>query len=278
VALPPFASRDITTDFCNSSDDGIGILVMPGIYQQSTKKAALPPLIDSREAVQDPGAMTTAGSDWRPTQNLAGLPEGQVRSILGYAGESLVIGRALACGFNLFFKAWRDSKYDAVLDANGELFRIEIKQSGTGENLSCTSGGRSGAQISREAASREVVLSPEDSDFLVGVHTFTGNCWIVPTEVIYLRNRKTNPTWSLTAFEEKWAIFAKPPFGLTLEEVRIGFRGLSLVDLQKLSKKVGVVQKPGLLYRFSGRSQAVKLRSIEEWYILEIWNAIFNAL
>ena len=38
-----------------------------------------------------------------------------------------MIGRALACGYNLFFKAWRDSSYDAVLDHNGILFRIEIK-------------------------------------------------------------------------------------------------------------------------------------------------------
>ena len=222
--------------------------------------------------------MTSGTGDWTPTQNLAGLPTGQVRSILGYAGESLVIGRALACGYNLFFKAWRDSKYDAVLDATGELFRVEIKQSGTGENLSCTSGGRSGAQISRSAASREIVLSPEESDFLIGVHTFTGKCWIVPTEVVFIRNRKTNPTFSLSNFEEKWAIFAKPPFGLTLKEIRVGFRNLSDADLIALAKRVGIVQPPGLLYRFSKRSQAVKLRSVNEWYVLEIWNAIFDAL
>ena len=82
-------------------------------------------------------------NSWNETRNLAGLQEGLVRSILGYAGESLVIGRALACGYNLFFKAWRDSKYDAVLDAAGVLFRIEIKQSGDGSEISCTSGGRS---------------------------------------------------------------------------------------------------------------------------------------
>ena len=111
--------------------------------------------------------MTHDKGDWTFTQNIAGLPEGQVRSILGYAGESLVIGRALACGYNLFFKAWRDSKYDAVLDTGGQLFRIEIKQSGDGSQISCTSGGRSGAQISRDAASREEVLSPEESDFLI---------------------------------------------------------------------------------------------------------------
>lgn len=222
--------------------------------------------------------MTTGSSDWTSTQNLAGLPEGQVRSILGYAGESLVIGRALACGYNLFFKAWRDSKYDAVLDSGGQLFRVEIKQSGDGTQLSCTSGGRSGAQISRDVASREEVLSPEESDFLIGVHTFSGKCWVVPTEVIFFRNRKSNPTWSLKDFEEKWQIFSKPPFGFTMEEIRIGFRFQSLEELEAIASRVGINQPASLQYKFSERSQAVELLSNREWYILEIWRKIFTSI
>ena len=222
--------------------------------------------------------MTTGSDDWTQTQNLAGLPEGQVRSILGYAGESLVIGRALACGYNLFFKAWRDSKYDAVLDSGGQLFRVEIKQSGDGTQLSCTSGGRSGAQISRDVASREEVLSPDESDFLIGVHTFRGKCWVVPTEVIYFRNRKSNPTWSLKDFEEKWQIFSKPPFGFTMEEIRIGFRYRSLDELEAIASRIGINQPPSLQYKFSERSQAVQLLSNREWYILEIWRRIFTSL
>lgn len=215
-------------------------------------------------------------TDWSSTQNLAGLPEGQVRSILGYAGESLVIGRALACGFNLFFKAWRDSKYDAVLDANGALFRIEIKQSGDGSQLSCTSGGRSGAQISREAESREIVLSPEESDFLIGVHTFSGKCWIVPTEVIFFRDRSTNPTWSLSDYEEKWSIFSEPPFGFSLTEIRIGFRHMDLDELARTAERIGITEAPNLAYKFSNRSRATQLLSSREWYILEIWRSIFS--
>lgn len=222
--------------------------------------------------------MSTGGSDWTSTQNLAGLPEGQVRSILGYAGESLVIGRALACGYNLFFKAWRDSKYDAVLDAVGQLFRVEIKQSGDGTQLSCTSGGRSGAQISRQAASREEVLSPEESDFLIGVHTFSGKCWVVPTEVIYYRKRKTNPTWSLNEYEEKWAIFSKPPFNFTLEEIRRGFRNLSKSELENVAKRIGLSKPTNLSYKFSARSQVVELPALKDWYVLEIWSTIFKAI
>lgn len=220
----------------------------------------------------------TGLADWSATQNLAKLPEGQVRSILGYAGESLVIGRALACGYNLFFKAWRDSKYDAVLDAHGELFRVEIKQSGDGTQLSCTSGGRSGAQISRDAASREIVLSPDESDFLIGVHTFSGKCWIVPTEVVFYRNRKTNPTWSLNDYEEKWGIFAEPPLGFTLAEIRKGFRHMEVPELAAIAQRIGITKAPELSYKFSARSQAAELPSVKDWYVLEIWRTIFLAI
>lgn len=233
--------------------------------------------MESNESMAE-SLIETELSDWSATQNLAKLPEGQVRSILGYAGESLVIGRALACGYNLFFKAWRDSKYDAVLDAHGELFRVEIKQSGDGTQLSCTSGGRSGAQISREAASREIVLSPDESDFLIGVHTFSGKCWIVPTEVIYYRNRKQNPTWSLSDYEEKWKIFAEPPLGFTLAEIRKGFRDLELNELKAIGVRLSLEEPVGLSYKFSARSLAVELPNLKDWYILEIWRRIFTSL
>lgn len=216
--------------------------------------------------------------DWTGTRNLANHPDGLVRSILGYAGESLVIGRALACGYNLFFKAWRDSKYDAVLDAEGNLFRVEIKQTGSGTSISSTSGGRSGAQISREADSREEVLSPDDSDFLIGIHTFSGKCWIVPTEVIHVRGKKANPTYSLEVFEEKWGIFAKPPLGFSLNDIKIGFRKFNVEELKEIANRIEISESPNLRYKFSSRSKYVDLLSDREWYILEIWNKIFSAI
>ena len=216
--------------------------------------------------------------DWDSTKNLARMPDGQVRSILGYAGESLVIGRALACGYNLFFKAWRDSKYDAVLDAAGQLFRIEIKQSGKGKTISATSGGRSGAQISRQARSRETVLSPTDSDFLIGIHTFSGKCWIVPTEVVHIRNRKSIPTPSLDEYAEKWRIFSDPPFGLSLADIHKGFCNRDLRELQTIGKKMGLSNPSSLNYKFSPRSRTVKLKDLHDWYVLEIWRSIFVKL
>ena len=63
----------------------------------------------------------------------------------------------MLCGFIIFVKAWRDSKYDAVLDAHGALYRIEIKGTAGDSDISTSSGGRSGQQISREAETIQMV-------------------------------------------------------------------------------------------------------------------------
>jgi hypothetical protein len=178
--------------------------------------------------------------DWTPTRNLAGLPDGQVRSVLGYAGESLVIGRALICGYNLFFKAWRDSKYDAVLDHDGVLYRVEIKQSGNGKALSVTSGGRSGAQINRDVESREEIVSTQDCEILIGVHSMTGECWIVPTEVLEILGRKTLNTLALEPFRESWNIFQVAPAGFGLNQIKTRLRKMSLLQIEGIAHELGI--------------------------------------
>ena len=178
--------------------------------------------------------------DWTPTRNLAGLPDGQVRSVLGYAGESLVIGRALICGYNLFFKAWRDSKYDAVLDHGGNLYRVEIKQSGSGRSLSVTSGGRSGAQISRDVESREEIVSTADCDILIGVHSMTGECWIIPTEVLEILGRKSLNTSALEPFRESWNIFQVAPSSFGSSQVKTQLRKMSLLRIEGIAHELGI--------------------------------------
>ena len=213
---------------------------------------------------------------WDKTKNIAKLPNGIERSILGYAGESLVIGRALVCGFNLFFKAWRDSKYDAVLDSNGSLFRIEIKQSGDGTSLSCTSGGRSGQQINRSVASRQQVLSTEDSEFLVGVHSLSAICWIVPTEYIEIRNQQSIPTNQLEIFKEKWLIFTFSNFGLSIEDIKTGFKSRQVSELQSIASKMGIVVPSITDYQFGQRT--LRKLNQRDWLVVAIWESIFKSL
>jgi hypothetical protein len=144
-------------------------------------------------------------SGWRSTFNITERTEGTGRSITGYGAESLITGRALVCGYNLFFKAWRDSKYDAVLEANKVLFRVEFKGTST-RSLTLTSGGRAGKQISRSAGSREQVLSTEDSEILIGIDSACGICWIIPTEIIMILKKKQISITQIDSFKEKWRL------------------------------------------------------------------------
>ncbi len=215
---------------------------------------------------------------WDKTKNLANLPDGSYRSVLGYAGESIAIGRALVCGYNLFFKAWRDAKYDAVLDSKNNLFRIEIKQTSGTASLTLTSGGRGGKQIKEEVKkgteSREKVLSSNDCDFVIGVHSLKGNCWIIPVEIIEILGRKSITLSQLYSFDEKWGIFDYDTKIIPLERVKIGFKSLSDTQLSELCEKLKILIPAGNSdIRLTNRSKAVTLNNRER-KIYEIWSYI----
>lgn len=198
---------------------------------------------------------------------------GRFRSLTGYAKESLAIGRALTCGYNLFFKAWRDSPYDAVLDANGTLFRVEIKGTSR-EYFTFTSGGRSGEQIFGE--SREKIITPADCDFVIGIDSAT-TCYIVPAEVIELINRKTIMLDSLTDFREKWGLFAgvkaRPMrVDITSDELKLGFRKMNQRGLAAASKEWGVEKTAGSRYPLP--RMRLEISGKKERSILDIWRRI----
>jgi hypothetical protein len=210
---------------------------------------------------------------WAPTLNIAEVPPGTERSILGYAGESLVIGRALVCGYNLFFKAWRDSKYDAVLDHRGFLYRLEIKQSRDGRVFSMTSGGRSGAQINRNADSREQIISPDDCDVLVAVHSLSGTCWVVPVEVIAILGRRALTADALATYCEAWKIFALIPDLIGPVSSPIQLRNLPLSTLQGIGRRINLSHKVPASVRV-GRRTVIDLDSDIDRYAVAIWDRI----
>lgn len=211
---------------------------------------------------------------WANTVNLEKIGKGQYRSILGYAGESLAIGRALACGYNLFFKAWKDSKYDAVLDSHGCLFRIEIKQCRDGNQLSLTSGNRSGKLIRRDVKSREAILSATDCDFMIGTHSLSGKSWILPVELLEILKKKALQTSQLQWFEEKWAIIGKLAKTNYLDR---GHRlyNLPAKDLNAAIRKFGFKGSlPNHLVLPNGR-KAFKLKSLQIRRVVKFWELLY---
>ncbi len=218
--------------------------------------------------------------NWERHFNITDLPDGNYRSILGYAAESLAIARAMQCGYNLFFKAWRDSPYDGVLDYNGTLFRVGIKGTTT-NNLSVTSGGRSGQQIDRESESREHIISRSSADFLIGVSNLNGDCYIIHSEILEIFNQKSLSLEKIETFKEKWRIFKGCSF-FTTEIIKQGFLLRGLADLISMASNLNLNFNPNLssyTIEWQGfKGGRITNLTLEQYLALQIWSRIYTQI
>lgn len=217
---------------------------------------------------------------WSSTVNIGAMPAGSFRSIAGYASESLVVGRAMLCGYIIFIKAWRDSKYDAVLDANGNLFRIEIKGTSTGSDISTSSGGRSGEQISRKVKSRERPLSKIDCDWLIATTSMDSHCWVVPIELIEILGVKTIKLQHLERYKEKWSIFITNNPNIN-PYLKSGYRDLDEESIRSIARSFGIDETVATTpFSFVPMDRRVKRFNLSEKdrLIVAIWEAVFEGL
>lgn len=164
--------------------------------------------------------------------------QGSYRSLNGAADENVFIGRASKAGFYCFFKVWRDMPYDAVLDYNGVLYRIEVKGS-SNKSFNVTRGTRSGAQIIR-GTSRTRTLAREDCDFVVGIDSNTGDCYIIPEDVVEILDKNSLSHKTLANYHEKWKLFMYKENFLSKEQTRDGIRGMSLTELNRLAANLSI--------------------------------------
>jgi hypothetical protein len=180
-------------------------------------------------------------SKFSATHNIVKRPIGNWRSIHGYGAAHLVNGRLLLCGFDISLHLWRDAKYDGILEANGIPFRIEIKSTGLSQDplensnseFTFTSGGRSGKQISRDAESREKLVSTEDADFAIGVSSHDSTLWIVPVELLPIIGEKIKIHFS-DIFQEKMNVFLGVSDSLDSKAIRDGFVNRDTKTLEQL--------------------------------------------
>lgn len=219
---------------------------------------------------------------WKNTVNIAKISDGSFRSIAGYASESLVVGRAMLCGFIIFVKAWRDSKYDAVLDAHGSLYRIEIKGTAGDKDISTSSGGRSGEQINRKVKSREKPLSTDDCDWLIATTSMDSVCWIIPIEFIEILGVKNLTIKHIDKFKEKWAVFnsTSPDIQPYLKN---GYSNLTIHELELISQRLGIDFKEyqkaeNQSYRFDVLNKRLKKFKLDykNRLVIAIWEKILS--
>ena len=222
--------------------------------------------------------------------NITELKPGSWRSMLGYAGQEIALGRLLSCGFNVARSLWRDGKYDGALDVDNVLIKIEIKSS-TRTNYPVSSGGRGGRQIRQEVKSgkesREEILKKDDADFLVGVSLLDGSCCIVPIEVVSICKRKSLPIKSLEIYREKFKIFLGfKNYSITTEDIKYGFSHKSISQLEKIIKKLKITRsnfkkKDNFNYPKDKIMKTIR-NNIKTDYkdslILDIWSFLYRSI
>lgn len=202
-------------------------------------------------------------------KNITGLDtSGTFRSLNGAADENVFIGKASKAGFFCFFKVWRDMPYDAVLDYENILYRVEVKGSSSGI-YDLTRGGRSGAQIDRNAVNRTRRITRDDCDFVVCVDSNNGDCFILPVDILDITNRQSFRTGALEPFKEKWKLFIHGTARLTGAQTRDGLLSLSLTELQSIATRIGAVVPPGN-FPLPGTA-GLRITDEKEKTILSIW-------
>ena len=202
-------------------------------------------------------------------KNITDLDEsGTFRSLNGAADENIFIGKASKAGFFCVFKVWRDMPYDAVLDYDNILYRVEVKGSSTG-TYDLTRGGRSGAQINRNAENRTRRITRDDCDFVVCVDSNNGDCFILPVDILDITNRQSFKTGALEPFKEKWKLFIYDEYRLTGGQTRDGLCSLNLVELKAIADRIGAVV-PTRVFAPTG-TRGLRISDEKEKTILAIW-------
>ena len=201
--------------------------------------------------------------------NITGLDkEGTYRSLSGAASENIFIGRASAAGFFCFFKVWRDMPYDAILDYQGTLYRVEVKGS-AGTNFDISRGGRSGKQIDKSAKSRKRPINREDCDFVVCVDTNTNDCYIVPVDFIEVAGGMSFSKTCLAQFKEKWELFMLTDGALNKAHAQDGLNKLPLADVQSIAVRLSVTV-PGGDVKIQGKRKTL-IKDEKKKTVLSIW-------
>lgn len=112
--------------------------------------------------------------------NLLQINSGIMLSNAGDSAEFLFVARAILAGFNASSVDVRSSRYDAIVDYNGTLLRIQIKGI-TGGLISFKDRDRGGQGIDHKHQSNQGKrITSKDCDIYAAVDKQVGICYLIP--------------------------------------------------------------------------------------------------
>lgn len=132
----------------------------------------------------------------------------------GDAAQFLFVSRAMLAGFNCSNVDLRSSRYDAVIDINNQILRVQVKGiSKDNQTVIFKDRDRGGEGIDPNSTrNKGRIISSIDTDIYVAIKKNTGICYIIPAKDIdKLRSEnngkeKSYNLNSLNKYKENWNI------------------------------------------------------------------------
>lgn len=115
------------------------------------------------------------------SNNINHIESGVMTANAGDSAEFIFVARAILAGFNCSSVDVRSSRYDAIIDYNDKLLRVQIKGISSGNNISFKDRDRGGQGIDHtHERNRGQRITSKDCDIYVAVDKQVGICYIVP--------------------------------------------------------------------------------------------------
>ena len=132
--------------------------------------------------------------------------EGIMTSNAGDSAQFLFLARAILAGYNCSNVDVRSSRYDAVIDKDGHLFRVQVKGI-SGSTLHFKDRDRGGVGIDHtNAHNKGKRITSSDCDIYVAVDKQIGICYIIPVSKIDEWNVDQKSLTDVSEYKENWQV------------------------------------------------------------------------
>lgn len=142
--------------------------------------------------------------------NILNINSGIMTANAGDSAQFLFLARAILAGFNCSNVDVRSSRYDAVIDYNNKVLRVQVKGI-SGNSLSFKDRDRGGQGIDHNhERNKGKKITSKDCDLYVAVDKDNGTCYLIPmkkfVDPLHEQNTvKVNIT-EVEKFKEDWNI------------------------------------------------------------------------
>lgn len=145
--------------------------------------------------------------------NILNINTGVMTANAGDSAQFLFLARAILAGYNCSNVDVRSSRYDAVVDFNNVLLRLQIKGVSSGNSISFKDRDRGGQGIDHtHERNKGQRITSADCDIYVAVDKEVGICYLIPMSYVDKLNIEQITSINLSTlhhYKENWNIISE---------------------------------------------------------------------